>query len=78
MGNYKKVLSSSTLRPGMIIREYDKQKEDYDYYKIASFKTNETYEVYPSGDDSISKQGVLLHYPHSKMVARNCEFYDED
>lgn len=79
MGSFKKITDSTNLLPGMQIREYNKLKEVFDFYEIASYKlANETYEVYPNGDDTISKNGVNLHFPQLKMIAKGCEYWDEE
>jgi hypothetical protein len=78
MGSFKKVKSSTTLSPGMRIREFNKHNGTYDNYTIGKhILEDDKYEVYPDGKDFLNSSGVLFYYSQSKMINRACEFYDE-
>lgn len=78
MGTFKKITTSTVLLPKMKIREFDKNKEDYDNYVIGKNRTDDdSFEVYPDGVDYLNREGVLFSYSRSKMIARNCEYLEE-
>lgn len=78
MVSFKKIKTTTILQPGTIIREFNQQKNDFENYVIGNHKLeDDAYEVYPEGVDFLNKNSVLFYYPKSKMIARNCEFYDK-
>ncbi len=78
MGTFRKVTESTELAPKMKIREFNEYKDDYDNYVIGNHQIDsDTYEVYPDGVDYLNKEGVLFSYPRSKMISRDCEYWEE-
>jgi hypothetical protein len=77
MGTFKKITESTVLTSGMLIRELNKQTEDFDSYIIGNLNGNNSFEVYPEGEDYLNKAGVLFNYPKRKMINRGCEFWED-
>ena len=78
MGTFKKISLSTELLPGILIREFNRQKDDYENYIIGNhIIENDAYEVYPEGVDYLNKAGVLFYYPKNKMITAGCEFWED-
>jgi len=78
MGNFIKITESTELHSGMLIREYNNDTEDYDNFILGEYiPGNDSFEVYPEGEDYLNKEGVLFYFPKSKMINRDCEIYED-